>query len=674
MSDLAVDGPHVKVISGPDQGSTFAVGSLLRIGRDPTNDLQLRDTKSSRRHAAIERQGENFVVCDLGSRNGTWLNERSIRTASLKDGDRIYIGDTIIEFIMPRSADVEQQDSITGGTTGGGLTLVLRAGEEDAVAGALRGQTLEVSRVALLQSKDDEGDIEKLRQLNERLRKLYEVNQVLSSLMPLSDLLDRILEIVFEFLPAERGLILLKEPDKGFTPVAGRTREDGSAEEIPISGTLLKKVITEKVALLSGDVLQDSRLDPSESIVIQGITSCLTVPMVHREVVLGVIHLDTQGSYAAFAEDDLEIVTAIATQAAVAVENARLLQKVEQTAVARDNLSRYLGPELVEAVMTGESDFAMEGSVNEATILFADIRGFTSLSERIPPQLVVKLLNEYFEIMVDIILERGGVVDKFVGDEIMAVWGVPTPAENDAFNAVSAAIKMQQALCMYNEERARMEEEPIYMGIGINTGTVVAGNLGSSKRMQYTVIGDAVNLASRMEGLTTREQILMSQSTFDLVKDKVHTIDRGQVSVKGKQDAVQVFEVKGLQDTRTAELGRTHERVKTAMPVRCVRVASHQLFQAVLLDISPGGAGIRYSLEVVKDLKMGEKLILGFVSPGEQKILIKGEVVRIVDPKARRKDVRVFGMKFVEVPPNIQEVIEKVLLKGGSADLSPEDA
>ena len=207
-------------------------------------------------------------------------------------------------------------------------------------------------------------------------------------------------------------------------------------------------------------------------------------------------------------------------------------KKVEQTAVARDNLSRYLGPELVEAVMTGESDFAMEGSVNEATILFADIRGFTSLSERIPPQLVVKLLNEYFEIMVDIILERGGVVDKFVGDEIMAVWGVPTQGENDAFNAVSAAIKMQQALCMYNEERARMEEEPIYMGIGINTGTVVAGNLGSSKRMQYTVIGDAVNLASRMEGLTTREQILMSQSTFDFVKDKVHTIDRGQVTVK----------------------------------------------------------------------------------------------------------------------------------------------
>jgi len=668
------DGPVIKIISGPDQGSILPLGDLLRIGRDPSNDLQLRDTKSSRRHAAIERQGDSFVVCDLGSRNGTWVNERSIRTATLKDGDRIYVGDTIIEFIMPRLPESEAPAPLTGKSTVGGLTLVLRGGAEDAAAGAMGGQTLEVNRLGLLQARD-EGDIEQLRLLNERLRKLYEVNQVLGSLMLLPDLLERILAIVFDVLPAERGVILLKQPEEGFVPVAGRTREGGAAEEIPISSTLLTKVINERVALLSGDVLQDARLDPSESIVVQGITSCLTVPMVHREVVLGVIHLDTRGAYGAFTEKDLEMVTAIATQSAVAVENARLLQKVEQTAVARENLSRYLGPELVEAVMNGETDFATEGSTKTATILFADIRGFTSLSERIPPQLVVKLLNEYFEIMVDIILDRGGVVDKFVGDEIMAVWGVPEAGDDDAFDAVSAAIKMQQALCMYNEERARMDEEPIYMGIGINTGQVVAGNLGSSKRMQFTVIGDAVNLASRLEGLTEREQILMSQTTYELVKDRVHCLDRGDERVKGKQDQVHIFEVKGLLDKRTTELGRQHERVKTAMPVRCVRVATHQLFQAVLLDISPGGAGIRYSTEVVADLQMGERVILGFMTPGEKKILLKGEIVRLVDPKSRRADVRVFGMRFIEVPPDFEAVIERVLLAGAAAeDMSPVEA
>ena len=664
----------LKIIGGPDAGAIHPVRSFLSIGRDPANELQLRDTKSSRRHASIELIDGDYTLSDLGSRNGTWLNDRSVKKATLVHGDRIYIGDTVFEFVnkSQRAANGSRNSSVVGGRTNGGLTLVIH-GENTPEEATFGSHTLAVGDV-------DSGlhyageDVEQLKLFSQRLKKLYEANRILATLRALPELLESILRIMFDFLPAERGVILLDKGELGYVPVAGLTKDGRTDEEIPVSSTLMSKVIKDRIALISGDIMQDSRLDPSVSIVAQGITSCMTVPMVVGEDVLGVIHLDTRGSYAAFSDEDLEVVSAIANQAAVSVKNATLMEQVEATAVAKDNLSRYLAPEIVSAVMAGQSEFSMCGAMKQATILFADIRGFTTLSENIPPSVVIELLNQYFEIMVDCILDSNGVVDKFVGDEIMAVWGVPESKDDDVFNAVSAAVKMQQSLHAYNQKRLKEGNSPIYMGIGINTGPVVAGNLGSARRMQYTVIGDSVNQASRLEGLTSKEQIIISEATWTHIKDRIRVVDLGEVSVKGKQETIHAFEVKGLVDTRTTEIGRASQRISTALPIRCMRLETRDLFQGVLNDISTGGAGVQCELKILSHLKKGEIVVLGLMIPGMGKVLIKSEIMRIDFEESHQSDVGFFGVRFISPPENISDVIEELLLKGEAADIDPGDA
>jgi len=657
----------LRIVSGTQRGREFDVVDGLSVGRDPSNTIHLLDSKSSRRHAVITIEHGDIVLVDQGSRNGTWLNDRAVTRATLSDGDKIYVGDTVMQLSHIVELGKTGANSIVGGRTGG-LTLVLKSEEDDQCEESIaNAEGFDASRQDILSGQDAD-DLVELKVRNEKLRRVYEVNKALSSLMSLTELLDKILEILFEILPAERGVVLLNEPDAGFKPVAGRTRHGGATElEVPVSRTLLGKVIDERVGLLSGDLMSDSRLDPSESIVIQGITSTLTVPMILRDSVVGIVHLDTVGSYAAFNKEDLEIVTGVASQAAVAVENARLLEKVEEQAVIRTNLSRYLSAELVDRVLTHDADFSMEGESKKATILFADIRGFTAMSERIPPHMVVRMLNDYFEIMVDIIISRGGVVDKFVGDEIMAVWGVPEARDDDALQAVNAAIRMQQALCSYNERRLAIKEEPVFMGIGIASGVVVAGNLGCSKRMQYTVIGDTVNLASRIEGLTEKEQILIGKYTHELVKDDIKALELEPVQVKGKQGKISIYEVRGLVDRVNPDLGRKFQRVKTALPIRCLRVSSDRLFPGVLLDISPGGGGVRCRLSEVEDVEKGERLVVGFTDAEGAKVLIKGDVVRIANEEGRQQGLCVVGLAFAETPSYVEEVIEKVIVAGSNA-------
>jgi adenylate cyclase len=213
----------------------------------------------------------------------------------------------------------------------------------------------------------------------------------------------------------------------------------------------------------------------------------------------------------------------------------------------RATMGKYMTAAVMERAMAG--DIVLGGETLTVTILFSDIRSFTTLSEKMDdPQALVKLLNEYFTEMVGIVMEHDGVVDKYIGDAIMAVFGAPVPKETDALNAVKAAVRMRQALRRLNERLAERGVDPIKTGIGLHTGSVVAGNIGSDRRMEYTVIGDAVNLASRLES-STKElhvNVLISEDTNNLVKDHVQTRAVKEILVKGKTKPVMTFEVLGM--------------------------------------------------------------------------------------------------------------------------------
>jgi adenylate cyclase len=210
----------------------------------------------------------------------------------------------------------------------------------------------------------------------------------------------------------------------------------------------------------------------------------------------------------------------------------------------KSTMSRYMDPGLADQILGGGEEI-LGGKSTPATVLFSDIRGFTALTEELGPQGTVSLLNEYFTIMVDCIRQEGGMLDKFIGDAIMAAFGVPIPHDDDEDRAVRTAIGMIRALQLWNCRRIANGKRPVGMGIGLNTDTVVSGNIGSPKRMDYTLIGDGVNLASRLEGLCKQyhASILISENTFRRLKGTYRIREVDRVQVKGKTRSVGVYEV-----------------------------------------------------------------------------------------------------------------------------------
>jgi adenylate cyclase len=191
-----------------------------------------------------------------------------------------------------------------------------------------------------------------------------------------------------------------------------------------------------------------------------------------------------------------------------------LLRKVEEDAAQRAELSRFLSPALVEKVVSNELNVHKTGDKVQATVLFSDIRGFTTISDGAAPEAVVSMLNEYFEAMVEIVFEMGGTLDKFIGDGLMAVWGTPVPGPDDPVLAVRAASRMRATLeSVVNAARIKRGEQPLAAGYGIATGKVIAGAMGARRRQDFTVIGDTVNLSSRLCGQAKPAQILVDEST-----------------------------------------------------------------------------------------------------------------------------------------------------------------
>jgi adenylate cyclase len=272
----------------------------------------------------------------------------------------------------------------------------------------------------------------------------------------------------------------------------------------------------------------------------------MTVPLLHQDQLLGIMHLDSMIATGAFGEKDLQIFASIGSQAAVAIANSMLARKIEQEAKTRAQFQRLLSPNLVDQVVAGNLQLEKGGALTEVTLLFSDIRGFTAMSELRAPQEIVRMLNEYFELMVDVIFKHEGTLDKFVGDEIIALFGAPVALPSAEIKAVECALDMMIVLAEFNRVRAAEGHEEIKIGIGINTGTVVTGAIGSSRALQYTAIGDAVNTASRLCSVAKAGEIIVSEATYGRVQSMVNATTLTPVRVKGKADVLRVWNITGM--------------------------------------------------------------------------------------------------------------------------------
>src|SRR5262249_49089444 len=325
-----------------------------------------------------------------------------------------------------------------------------------------------------------------------------------------------------------------------------KTKSGKSDPNIVLSKTVMAEVETNKAAVLSSDATMDARFSGAHSIIMQGIRSTMTLPLLHASELLGIMHLDSLFTSNAFTEKDLQVCTGMAAQAAISIQNARLANRIEQEAQTRAQISRLIPPSVVEQVVKGELTIEKGGRLSEVTMLFSDIRGFTTMSDGRPAQEIVNTLNEYFEVMVDILFKYSGTLDKFVGDEIIGLFGAPIPIDDAPFKGVACAVAMLEALAEFNRTRAAEGLKAIEIGIGLNTGKVITGAIGSTRALQYTAIGDAMNVASRLVNVAKKGEIIISEDTYRHCIGRINATPLEPVQVKGKRDALRIYRVNGL--------------------------------------------------------------------------------------------------------------------------------
>lgn len=512
-----------------------------RIGRGvDLNDIVLDDAQVSRQHALIRRSGDSFKLIDHGSANGTFIGGLRVREHVLKEGDSFTIGKYNFEFRFQTTAVSVKYDEQKIGNT-----LLFRAPSE--LTSVVPKIETTAAGFADAGSKSLFDYIEVLRKKAETLARIYELNQMLGSDFSQEDIFKKVSEMVFRLTPADRFLVLLKDVESGeLATVAAEFRSpDGSQArgEITISKTVVDRVMTDRVSLLSFDTGSDERFVQAKSIVMQNISSVMCAPLLGNDGVLGVIYVDCRERMKLLREEDLDLLNAVAAETSIAVDNATTHKRLLREELARAAYRRFMPPHVVDEILANPSSLILGGTTCCLTALFSDIRGFTSMAENLSPQVVVQILNEYFADMTPIVFENHGLLDKFMGDGMMALFGVPYPTDDAPANAVAAAIAMQRRMTKVNEELRALGLSEIAIGIGINTGDVTVGYIGSRERTDYTAIGDTVNLAARLEKQARAGQIIISRFTFEAIGDKFPVRPCDQIKVKGKQEPVKIYEV-----------------------------------------------------------------------------------------------------------------------------------
>ncbi len=527
------------VITDPsDRTQIFEISSpTVSVGRAESNDLVLRHPSVSRHHARITvLPGDTTLLIDLGSLNGTFVNGGQIQEHSLSDQDRVGIGMYELKYETAISHDLHIE------SVGGVVTDVDGlVGSEDLSTALRVASPLAPPTAVPIQER-----MKVLEKENKLLKLLLAVGKTLSSLLTPEEVMHRVMELVFQMENVDRGFVMLRDEKKGFKPAVLLYKEESmkaQARGVALSTTVIDRVMSDRVPLLIHDVGSDERFSSSASLRISGIRSAMCAPLIYKDRVFGLFYVDCLSKPYAFSQEELGIFSVIAAEASISFDNARSHEELARQLVERKALERYMSPNIVEKIVANPDEVHLGGENQTVTILFSDIRGFTRMSENMEPHAVVELLNEYFSEMTDLIFESGGTLDKYLGDGIMAVYGAPFPKADDALRATKTAMEMQRALVALNRDWESRGQQPLRVGVGVNTGPVTAGNIGSAKRLDYTVIGDAVNLASRLCANAAGGQILISESTFALLNGIIPAQRLEPILVKGKETPVELYEI-----------------------------------------------------------------------------------------------------------------------------------
>jgi adenylate cyclase len=567
------------IISSPDgkNGILELAKPVITLGRGNANDLVLNDSSVSRFHAVIKLRDNAVFIADRGSTNGILLRDEKInQETELKNGDTATVGRYTLRLENVDDKGIQVRRGQWPSTVN---HLIQGRPERPPLA---RGA--EPSSSALT---DQAGRIKKLERENYLLTVLYEAGKALNSKLAVEHIVEQVVSLACLIEGVERGFVMLfdengevvrqsevkyRDPESANRPShsarATPARSGDPGPEIILSKRVLDLVRKERQPILIEDVSADERFSGSESLKISGLRSAMCAPLLGKERLFGILYVDNLEKASAFTQEELNVFALVAAQAGAAIDNATAHEKIAQQSLQRSALERFLSPEVAEMVVANPH-IRLGGVNQEVTVMFADIRGFTPMSENLEPSRVVDILNEYFTRVTDVIFDNGGMLDKYMGDAVMAVFGAPISKGNDAENAVNSAIQIERLLIELNRDAAARQWPELRVGIGINTGNAVAGNIGSPRRLDYTVVGDTVNTAQRLMANAKGGQILIAESTAQKLGKGFELERLPALKVKGRSEAVPVFSVVWTdKGAATAVMPRKRRLARGAQPSR----------------------------------------------------------------------------------------------------------
>jgi adenylate cyclase len=514
------------------------------IGRGLDNSIVVEDDARSlsRHHAEIQVTDKGIYLTDLHSSNGTFVNQTKIIQQKIIHDDFVQFGSVVFRLVAESASAAS--DANTPVIANSGLSILMRVSPEKSRVNMQdllqQKQRAASGSVLMIQGADES------QRTSAKLRVLLEVSQELASPEAHSALPEKILELLLKIMSVDRAVLLLVNEKTGeLEPKAYKFSDPNASTDLDFySRKITNFVLKQGDAIISDDASGDRRFDSSQSIIQQSIQAAMCAPLRPRDKAIGVLYVDNLSRGHAYHKEDLEFLSSLANQAAIAIENANLYQSMQSEVIRRTKLERFFPAAVSQKIEEGwDLNRIVE---TEVTALFSDISGFTEMTSKMQPRKVLEFLNEYFKVMVeDIVFPYGGTLEKYIADALLAVWGSPYQREDDAVMAVNAAIAMQWAMKQLNEDWTEQGRDlQIQIHIGLNTGMVAAGNIGSENLIQYTNIGDTMNVASRICTAAQAGEVFISESTRAKISSLNFPLEKlDLIQVKGKAEPLQLYRV-----------------------------------------------------------------------------------------------------------------------------------
>lgn len=569
------------IIQGPGHdGTRLALREgITSFGRLPSNDVILLGDLVSRHHARILYFDGKASIQDLGSHNGSYVNGDRISTRPLGEGDVVRVGNFKVTL---RVGPIDEE--VPGFTDEATADASHRVPElvHDAHTSRPEGQARVVraeSRLsvpplaAVKEAETDQGLPDNLgsreagrsrlvQEISEAeqdtrlstLQLLYRITEVLAETSDPRDFTEQVLEYTLDRLQAHSAVYFRMRPDRADPVQAAYINADGSADSPAISMSVVRWAVSKSFTVFSRDVRSDVRFSEGNSVALlpEQMSSLVCAPILAGSQVLGALYL-ARSLDRPFDETEVDAIEAICHLVALGLERLQLRQQTAEEVMAREALARFHSPDVVERILAEARNDETILERRSATVLFCDVRGFTRWAEKAPLEVVSDFLNTYVEDISSVVFKHRGTINKLLGDGIVAVFGAPFSYGNDAQRAVEAALEIRTAVDELLETHPTLKT--LHVRVGLHSGVVLTGTVGSARRMDYTILGETVNTAARIQAAAPARTILLSEATRALIDPAIQTRKLRSGQTRGQGETLELFEVLGTSDALETESG-----------------------------------------------------------------------------------------------------------------------